>query len=147
MPIPANTSDPVAARQSESGQWWALYYPGIRTLVSTAADMSARAQAIRRHNYAMSGVGVPVHAIPPAPTLTSVRRGLVYWQGSAGARDYSIQRAPRSSGPWKTICRRCATDVGDGYSDVGAASDAWYRVIPYNLDGERGPASKAMQAT
>ena len=148
MPIPANTSDPAAAPHIESGQWWALYYPGIRTLVSTAADMSARAQAIRRHNYAMSGVRVPAHAIPPAPIVTSVRRGRVYWQGSAGAKDYSIQRAPSSSGPWKTICRRCATDVDDGYTDVGAAANgAWYRVIPYNLDGKPGRASKAMQSS
>jgi hypothetical protein len=110
--------------------------------------MSARAQAIRRHNYAMSGVRVPAHAIPPAPTVTSVRSGRVYWQGSAGAKDYSIQRAPSSSGPWKTVCRRCASDVDDGYTDVSAAVDgAWFRVIPYNLDGKPGRASKAMQSS
>jgi hypothetical protein len=149
MPIPANTSDPAAARHIESGQWWALYYPGIRTLVTTAADMSARAQAIRRHNYAMRGVPVPAHAIPPAPIVTSARSGQVYWQGSAGAKDYSIQRAPSSRGPWNTICRRCATDVADGYTDVGAgASAAWYRVIAYNLDGKPGRrASKAIQSS
>jgi hypothetical protein len=94
----------------------------------------------------MSSVPLPAHAIPPAPILTSVQGGLVYWQGSAGARDYSVQRAPSSSGPWKTICRRCATDVDDGYTDVGAtASRAWYRVLPYNLDGKPGRASKAMK--
>jgi hypothetical protein len=148
MPIPANTTDPVAAQHIESGQWWALYYPGIRTLVSTAADMSARAQAIRRHNYEMGGNRVPAHEIPPAPIVTSVRRGRVYWQGSAGAKDYSIQRASSSSGPWKTICRRCATDLGDGFTDGRAvANGAWYRVIPYNLDGKRGPVSKAMQSS
>ena len=120
MPIPANTSDPAAARHIETGQWWALYYPGIRTLVTTAADMSARAQAIRRHNYAMSGVRVPPHAIPPAPIVTSVRSGRVYWQGSAGAKDYSIAaRSARRAGRGRPICRRCATDVGDGYADVG----------------------------
>ena len=132
----------------ESGQWWALYYPGIRTLVSTAADMGARAQAIRRHNYAMRGIRVPAHAIPPAPIVTSVRRGRVYWQGSAGAKDYSIQRASSPSGTWKTICRQCVTDVDDGFADVGAAANrAWYRVIPYNLDGKRGPVSKAKQSS
>jgi mannan endo-1,4-beta-mannosidase len=142
MPIPANTSDPAAARHIETGQWWALYYPGIRTLVSTAADMSARAQAIRRHNFAMRGSGVPAHAIPPAPTLATVQHGRISWQGSAGAKDYSIERAPSSSGPWKTICSRCMTDAADGFA---AANGAWYRVIPYNLDGKRGPASKAIR--
>jgi hypothetical protein len=105
--------------------------------------MSARAQTIRRHNYAMSGKRVPAHAIPPAPIVTSIRGGRIYWQGSAGAKDYSIERSSSSSGPWKTVCRRCVTDVDDGY---GATSRGWYRVIPYNLDGSHGPASKAMQS-
>jgi hypothetical protein len=110
--------------------------------------MSARAQAIRRHNYAMSGVRVPAHAIPPAPSMTSVRGGRVYWQGSAGAKDYSIQRGPSTRGPWKTICRRCTTDAHDGYTDVAApANGAWYRVIAYNLDGKPGRASKAMRSS
>jgi hypothetical protein len=96
----------------------------------------------------MSGRRVPAHAIPPAPIVTSVRRGRVYWQGSAGAKDYSVQRASSSSGPWKTSCRRCATDVDDGYPNAGAAAQgAWFRVIPYNLDGAPGHASKAMQSS
>jgi mannan endo-1,4-beta-mannosidase len=142
MPIPANTSDPSAALHIETGQWWALYYPGIRTLVSTAADMSARAQAIRQHNFAMRGIPAPAHAIPPAPTAVSVQRGRIYWQGSAGAKDYSIERAPSAQGPWKTICSRCVTDAVNGFA---AASGAWHRVVPYNLDGKPGPASKAIR--
>src|SRR5439155_515577 len=72
MPIPANTADPAAARTEESGQWWALYYPGIQTLVSTAQDMAARAQLIRSHNYRLAGLAVPRHAIPPRPVVTKV---------------------------------------------------------------------------
>jgi len=158
MPIPADSSDPTTATQLESGQWWALYYPGIQTLVSTAADMNARAQAIRKHNYAMRGLRMPAHAIPPAPTVTSVHYGQtsfigrvgarVYWQGSAGAMDYSVERAAAARGPWVAVCRRCVTDVDDGYADVStAANGAWFRVIPYNLDGKRGPASQAIQAS
>jgi hypothetical protein len=135
-----------------------LYYPGIQTLVSTAADMGARAQEIRRHDFAMRGLRVPAHAIPPAPIITSVRFGTtsftgrigarVYWQGSAGAENYSVERAPVATGPWVTVCRRCVTDIDNGYADVGAAANgAWFRVIPYNLDGKRGPASKAMQSS
>ena len=157
MPIPADSSDPTTATELESGQWWAMYYPGIQTLVSTAADMAARAQLVRAHDYAMRGARVPPHAIPPAPTVTSVVYGAtsfvgrvgarVYWQGSAGAIDYSVQRSAAAGGPWITVCKRCVTDLDDGYADVGrAASEAWYRVIPYNLDGRRGAASRAMQA-
>jgi mannan endo-1,4-beta-mannosidase len=158
MPIPADTADPTTARHLESGQWWALYYPGIQTMVTTAADMAARAQAIRSHSYRMNGVRVPRHAIPPAPTVTSAVYGptsfigrvgtRVYWQGSAGAKDYTVQRATRAAGPWTTVCRRCVTDLDDGYADLSpAAKDSWYRVIPYNLDGRPGPASAARRSS
>jgi mannan endo-1,4-beta-mannosidase len=157
MPIPADTSDPTIARYGESGHWWALYYPGLQTMVNTAADMAARAQAIRRHNFAMAGLRVPRHRIPLAPTITSVVYGptsfvgrvgvRVYWQGSAGAKDYSVQRAPRAGGPWTTVCRRCVTDLDDGYVDLSpAAKDSRYRVVPYNLDGRPGRASASRAA-
>ncbi|MGH3066875.1 MAG: hypothetical protein ACRDOF_11320, partial [Gaiellaceae bacterium] len=158
MPIPADTSDPTTARYLESGQWWALYYTGIQTMVNTAADMAARAQVLRRHNYAMSGLRVPAHAIPAPPRITSVAYGptsftgrtgaRVYWQGSAGAKDYSVQRATSATGPWRTICKRCVTDLDDGYVDLSSgARTSWYRVIPYNLDGRAGRASKAMRSS
>jgi hypothetical protein len=157
MPIPADTSDPTTARDGESGHWWALYYPGLQTMVNEASDMAARAQAIRRHNYVMAGIRVPRHRLPPAPTITSVDYGptsfvgrvgvRVYWRGSAGAKDYTVQRAPSADGPWTTICRRCVTDVDDGFVDLSAASkDSWYRLIPYNLDGKAGPGSAARRA-
>ena len=142
MPIPADTTDRAAAARVETGQWWALYYTGLRTLVNTAADMAARAQVIRAHNYAMAGLRVPPHAVPPRPTITSVVGGRMYWQGSAGAKNYSVQWAPRASGPWKSACVRCVTDAGNGYR---AGRHGWYRAVPYNLDGKRGPASKPVR--
>jgi hypothetical protein len=158
MPIPADTDDPTVAAAGESGQWWALYYPGIQTMVNTAQDMAARAQILRNHNYSMAGVRVPRHAIPPAPTITSARFGptvffgrvgvRVYWQGSAGAKDYTVQRAAGAGGPWRTLCRRCATDLDDGFVDLSAAAKtSWYRAIPYNLDGRAGKASRPVRAT
>jgi mannan endo-1,4-beta-mannosidase len=143
MPIPADTSDPLTARSGESGHWWALYYTGLRTLVNTAADMAARAQIIRRHAYAMRGLKVPKHAIPPAPAITSTAGGRIYWRGSAGAARYSIQQATGAAGPWTTPCRRCAGDGDDGWV---APSAGWFRVIPYNLDGRAGPASAPVRS-
>jgi mannan endo-1,4-beta-mannosidase len=131
-----------------------MYYTGVPTLVMSAGDMAARAQIIRNHNYAMDGVRRPRHAIPPAPAVTSTvysssPAGVrVYWRGSAGARNYSVQRAPSSSGPWTTLCKRCATDIDDGYLVPGAsAKGRWYRVVPYNLDGKAGRASGPRRAT
>jgi mannan endo-1,4-beta-mannosidase len=140
MPIPANTADRKAAARIETGQWWALYYTGIGTLVHKAKDMAARAQVIRAHNYAMAERRVPSHALPPRPTITAVRPR-IYWQGSAGATRYSIQRAPAAAGPWRTICSRCVTDSSNGYAERARAGNRWYRVVPYNLDGKPGRAS------
>jgi hypothetical protein len=146
MPIPADTTDPAVAASGESGQWWALYYTGLPTLVTAAAEMAARAQIIRRHDYAMRGLPVPRHAIPPPPTITSVGGGRIYWQGSAGAKDYSVERRARSTQRWLTICRRCATDADDGFLDPQPPARAVYRVVPYSLDGRPGPASRPVQA-
>jgi hypothetical protein len=72
----------------------------------------------------------------------------IYWRGSAGARNYSIQRAASARGPWRTLCKRCASDLDDGFVDAAsAATRSWYRVIPYNLDGKAGHASKAVSAS
>jgi hypothetical protein len=141
-PIPADVTDPAAAATVESGEWWALYYPGRRTLVTTAADMAARAEAIRRHDYAMAGLPFPPHALPPAPAITSVADGRLFWRGSAGAAAYSIERAPSARGPWTTVCSRCVTDDSNGYP----AAKGWYRVVPYNVDARRGAASPPRRA-
>ncbi len=154
MPIPADTSDPATARTGESGQWWAMYYTGIPTLVMSAGDMAARAQIIRANNYALDGVRLPRHATPPAPVMTSAvytpspAAVRVYWRGSAGAQNYTLQRASAAAGPWKTLCKRCATDLDDGFVDSSpGARRSWYRVVPYNLDGKAGPASKPVRAS
>lgn len=157
MPIPADTDDPTTARHGESGHWWALYYTGIQTMVNSAEDMAVRAQMLRRHNYAMAGVRVPAHRRPPAPAITSVTYGptsfvgrvgvRVYWRGSAGAGTYSVQRARTRTGPWTAVCRRCATDLDDGWVDLSpGARESWYRVIPFNLGGRAGPASAPKSA-
>jgi len=54
----------------------------------------------------------------------------------------------RGGRPWTTVCRRCATDLDDGYVDESSgAKGGWYRVIPYNLGGRPGPASNPIEAS
>jgi mannan endo-1,4-beta-mannosidase len=137
QPIPADSNNPVFAEHGESGQWWALYYPGVKTLVNTAEDMAARAQLLRAHAYTMSGTAVPKHNIPPRPVITStVIVGLIAWRGSAGAVRYSVERNDQGSKEWKPICDRCATDADDPWVDPhGALGGVHYRVIAWNADG------------
>jgi len=136
--IPANVSDPAYAKTGESGQWWALYYGGIDTLVMKADDMRARAQQLRSHAFAMAGVPVPAHIVPAPPVITSVVFGsLIAWRGSAGAMNYSVQRQARGATAWETICDRCATDADVPWPDLKGNIMAGYkyRVIAYNADG------------
>jgi mannan endo-1,4-beta-mannosidase len=138
QPIPADVHDPAYAAKGESGEWWALYYPGRKTLVMTAEDMAARAQMLRGHAYTIAGVPVPKHAIPPAPAITSiVFGGLVAWRGSPGAMTYSIERLDAGSGKWQTVCDKCATDMDDPWPDPHPAGflGTQYRVTAYNADG------------
>ncbi|HEY2371921.1 MAG TPA: hypothetical protein VGH82_05185 [Gaiellaceae bacterium] len=151
LPIPADTTDPQVARTGESGEWWALYWPGIPTLISTAADMTARAEIIRAHNFAMRGTRVPPLPAPPAPTspaaaFASAGGVHVYWQGVVGAAAYSVERAGAQAGPWHAICVRCVTDRDDGFSDPNGTRGNWYRVVPFNLAGKRGAPSRSVQA-
>lgn len=136
QPIPADTTDPEFAAKGESGEWWALYYPGRKTLVMSAEDMAGRAQQLRKHAYQMSGLTVPKHEVPPAPVISSVvLGGLLAWRGSAGATHYSIERMAPGSSQWKLICDHCATDEQDPWIDPHPAFGARYRVTAYNADG------------
>jgi len=136
--IPANVKNAAYARTGESGQWWALYYGGITTLVNSKDDMQARAELLRAHAYRMAGVPVPPHALPPAPVITGVGLGLVGWRGSAGAVSYSVERQDSPTGPWDTICDKCATDADAPWVDPKPSAKLFgvkYRVIAYNADG------------
>ncbi len=53
QPIPADSGNAAFAGPGEGGEWWALYYPGVKSLVMSAEDMAARAQQLRTQ-YATS---------------------------------------------------------------------------------------------
>jgi hypothetical protein len=142
--IPADSKDGAFAVSGECGEWWALYYPGVKTLAMSAEDMGARAQQLRAHAYAMSEIAIPKHAVPPAPEISSVVvGGLVAWRGSAGATRYTIERYDAAAKTWKTVCDKCATDAEDPWVDPHGGMGAHYRVTAFNTDGVASPTSSA----
>ena len=139
QPIPANVANEMYSKKSESGQWWALYYGGIKTLIMTKDDMAARAELLRTHAFEIAGGPVPPHAIPPNPVVTTQGLGLVAWRGSAGAVKYSIERKDSDAGRWQLICDKCATDADTPWIDPKPAKafvGVHYRVTAYNADGK-----------
>lgn len=147
QPIPADVADKEYSLHSESGQWWALYYGGINTLMMSKEDMATRAELLRTHAFEMAGGSVPPHAIPPAPVITIMGLGLVAWRGSVGAVKYSIERKDSDSASWTLICDKCATDADTPWVDpkpnmnLSGLFGTKYRVTAYNADGKASEPS------
>ena len=139
QPIPANVPNKEYSLRGESGQWWALYYGGIDTLIMTKDDMAARAELLRTHAFEIAGGPVPPHAVPPAPVITVKGLGVLAWRGSTGAVKYTIERKDSGSAPWKIVCDKCAADSDTPWVDPKPAPGifgARYRVTAWNADGK-----------
>jgi hypothetical protein len=139
QPIPANVPNKEYSLHGESGQWWALYYGGINTIIMTRDDMAARAELLRTHAFESAGRPVPSAAIPPAPVITAQSLGVVAWRGSVGAVKYSVERKDSDAGSWQLICDKCATDADTPWIDPKPAQAIFgvrYRVTAYNSDGK-----------
>jgi mannan endo-1,4-beta-mannosidase len=148
QPISAPSNSASYAKWGETGQWWSLFYGGVKTLVDSAEDMQARAELLRTHAYVMAGIPVPLHAVPAPPVITFKGFGLLGWHGSAGAVVYSVQRRSDDKAEWETICDRCATDADTPWVDEQAKTRSLtalfatkYRVIAYNPDGKASDPS------
>lgn len=118
---------------------WSYHWPGF--LSATAQREEELLKLLRETAYRLDGMSPPPLPVPEAPKLLPFEAvPLFSWRGSAGARGYDIERAPRAEGPWVTL----AENVPDAdvayrplYSDVSAkAGDAWfYRVVARNESG------------
>lgn len=143
QPIPSDVPNKAYDIRAESGQWWALYYGGIQTLVMTKADMATRAELLRTHAFEMAGLAEPPHAIPPAPIITLLGSGSVSWRGCAGAVKYVIEREDSASGPWQVVDSN-ATDTDSPWVDPNpptGLTGGIYRVTAYNADGKASAPS------
>jgi mannan endo-1,4-beta-mannosidase len=138
QPIPSNVPSKTYDLTGESGQWWALYYGGIKTLVMTKDDMAARAELLRTHAFEIAGLAVPQHSVPPAPVINVIAEGgVIGWRGSAGAVKYTIERKDSESAPWQVVDNN-ATDADTPWVDPNPPagfSVGIYRVTAYNADG------------
>ena len=146
LSAPANSA--AYAKWGETGQWWSLFYGGVKTLVDSAEGMQARAELLRAHAFVIAGLTVPPHPVPAPPVITFKGIGLLGWHGSAGAVVYSVQRRIGDSAQWVTVCDRCATDEDAPWVDADAAKSSLsnllatkYRVIAYNADGKASDPS------
>jgi hypothetical protein len=123
----------------------ARFFPGRPTADIAKDDMVVRARALRRFEYDMADILLaPSYLLTPRPEIIAVRHGQVTWRGAAGALDYTIERSPNPAAPnsWETVCDACATDQNPAWQDPAPpAGTAWYRIMPFNINGHRAVPS------
>ena len=124
---------------------WSYHWPGFPN--ADAQREIGIMTAMREAAFRIEGKPVPPMPAPDAPELLPIGDvPFLSWRGSAGATGYDIARAPKASGPWKTI----AANVCDGdvayrplYSDttVRAGQTWFYRVTARNASGASKPSN------
>jgi hypothetical protein len=101
---------------------------------------------VRADAFAIRGLPVPPVPVPAPPTLLPIAdAAAISWQGSVGAQNYTVERAPKASGPW--------TVAGSGvdesfvqyrplFCDESAPAGNWYyRVRANNAAGTSEPSN------
>jgi hypothetical protein len=102
---------------------------------------------LREYAGRITGTTPVAPVIPDAPTLLPAPDvGHLSWQGSTGASEYEIQRAPAAAGPWTSL----AAGLGDHlatYTPLFCDTTAqlggtyFYRVIARNSAGASAPSN------
>jgi len=94
----------------------------------------------------MSGQSTPPPSkTPVAPKITSLSNGKIAWRGASAASTYSVEKSSTTSGPWTTICDKCANDNQTPWSSSSITTGSYYQVRGWNLDGVAGPYSPVQQ--
>jgi mannan endo-1,4-beta-mannosidase len=118
---------------SGMGLFKAYHWPGFPS--GSAYDETRVLELVRDAAHRIRGVEDSEAFVPRAPTMLPIEfPGAISWQGSAGAQDYTIERAEQSSGPWEIIASR-VDDASFPYRPLYRDETAragiayWYRVI------------------
>jgi hypothetical protein len=101
---------------------------------------------VRSNAFAIRGLPCPALPVPLPPALLPITNvAAISWQGSVGAMSYSVQRAPKASGPWTIVAPRVDESLVQYrplFADETApAGDWYYRVCASNDTGTSEPSN------
>lgn len=100
-------------------------------------------------NFAIAVGGEPADSVTGvAPLVTEVdKRGglnVLTWRGTAGAVGYVVERSKNGKDGWTAAREGLLTDNDTPWIDPTAPGNVWYRVVPIDAQGDRGPSSDAV---
>ncbi len=122
----------------------AFHWPG--SPIGEVYDEMKLMGMVRRSAYEIRGLPVPEIPVPAAPHLLPIPdNAAITWQGSVGAADYTVECAPKASGPWMVA----GTKIDESliqyqplFSDDHRAPGNWYyRVRAGNASGTSEPSN------
>ena len=129
---------------SGGNQYKAFHWPG--SPIGALYDEINLLAMVRHYAFEIRGIAEPPVPVPAPPTLLPITDvAAISWQGSVGASSYTVERAPKSSGPWFV--------AGDGideslaqyrplFADQAVSSSQWYyRVRAANTTGVSEPSN------
>lgn len=143
-------------RNSDGGFYWhteplggdfykAYHWPGFDS--GKRYDEKNVLNLMRTKAFEIVKKSPPKLKAPVPPVLLDISYvSAISWQGSVGAKYYTIQRSERSNGPWETI----KTGVDEAwvqyrplYSDTSAQPGKayYYRIIAENSAGKSNPSN------
>ena len=122
----------------------AFHWPG--STIGDAYDEINLMAIVRSNAFAIRGLIPPPIPVPAPPKLLPIAdAAAISWQGSVGAQNYIVERAPNASGPW-TVAGKGIDESFAQYRplfcDESAPKGKWfYRVRARNEAGTSEPSN------
>jgi mannan endo-1,4-beta-mannosidase len=122
----------------------AFHWPG--SVMGNPYDEINLLNIVRADAFAIRGLSVPEVPVPSAPKLLPITdAAAISWQGSVGAQNYTIERAPNANGPWTVAgsgIDESSVQYRPLFCDESAPAGNWYyRIRAKNVAGTSEPSN------
>jgi hypothetical protein len=129
---------------SGGNQYKAFHWPG--SAIGAMYDETNLMSMVRRHAYEIRGLTAPPIPVPAPPTLLPIADvAAITWQGSVGAANYAVERAPTADGPWNAVGQgidESFVQYRPLFNDESVSAGDWYyRVLANNEAGVSKPSN------
>jgi mannan endo-1,4-beta-mannosidase len=125
-------------------QYKAFHWPGSG--MGDAYDEISLMSMVRRDAFEIRGLPVPPVPVPAPPKLLPIEdAAAISWQGSVAAASYTVERAPKATGPWSVAgvgIDESFVQYRPLFADESAPAGNWYyRVKAANTAGASEPSN------